>query len=171
MTKSSALAVLALLIAIGALGLGVYHIFFAVPVAPTEEASGIKNTWYQSTIGTSYYTNPAFTYIPIDDLIINFTVSSGESVYFLFNAEATVQSGPFRWIYFYFELDGVRLEEPTYPEWSLSSYNARVSAPISCQLSLDSVSAGAHNATIIIRGNDNVNYIYTSILLIQTYIP
>lgn len=40
MSKSSGLAIVTLLIAIGALGLGLYQIIFA---APTGDGSGIKN--------------------------------------------------------------------------------------------------------------------------------
>lgn len=169
MSKGSGLAVLALLVALGALGLGIYQIFFAAPAVTTEEASGIKKTWYRSTID-SIYTNPKGVDISIDDLLINFTVGSGESVYFLFNAYAVVQSTPSSWISFHFELDGVRLNYPEYPYWMLQSELERMGAAISCQLSLDSVSEGVHNATIIIRANHDFNYIFSSSLLIQTYI-
>ncbi|MFX1328413.1 MAG: hypothetical protein ACFE91_09820 [Promethearchaeota archaeon] len=167
MAKSSGLAVLALLIAIGALGLGIYQIIFA---APTEDGSGVKNTWYDFHY-SSEYTSPTSTIIIIDELIINFTVSSGESVYFLFNTWAEVDTGVNKFIQLNFVLDGVMLAGPTYPWWVFRTDADSIEAPISCQLSLDTVTAGAHNITISIFGNDIDNNIFSSTLFVQTYVP
>ncbi len=91
MAKSTGLAVFALIIAIGALGLGAYQVFLvsAPTTAPTGEESGIRNTWYDFHYA-SEYTNPTLTSIPIDQLLINFTVNSGESAFFLFSTHARV---------------------------------------------------------------------------------
>jgi len=167
MAKSSGLAVLALLIAIGALGLGIYQMFFA---APTEEGSGIKNTWYDFHYAETF-TNPISTIITVDQLTIDFIVSSGESVYFHFNTWANVDAGANSYIQFNFVLDGVMLSGPTHPWWVIRTTGDRIEVPISCQLSLDTVSAGAHNVTISIFGSDIDNDIFSSTLLVQTYIP
>ena len=167
MAKSSGLAVLALLIAIGALGLGVYQMFFA---APTEEGSGIKNTWYDFHYASAA-TNPTSTIITVDQLTIDFTVSSGESVYFHFNTWAEVDAGVNSYIQLNFVLDGVMLSGPIHPWWVIRTEGNSIEAPISCQLSLDTVSAGAHNVTISIFGNDIDNNIFSSTLLVQTYVP
>ncbi len=168
MAKSSGLAVLALLIAIGALGLGLYQIFFAV--APTDEGSGIKNTWYKFDY-SSKKTNPISTTIKIDTLTIDFTVSSGESVYFHFNTKAAVQAGTNSYIQLNFVLDGDVLSGPTYPWWSIHTMGDRIDVPVSLQMSLDTVSAGAHNVTISIFGSDINNEIFSSTLLVQTFVP
>ena len=76
MSKSSGLAIVALLIALGALGLGLYQIFFVE--APTDEDSGVRNTWYDFHYA-SVPISPASTPISVDQLLINFTVNSGES--------------------------------------------------------------------------------------------
>lgn len=168
MAKSSGLAVLALLIAIGALGLGLYQMFFAVP--PADEGSGIKKTWYKFDYA-SKKTTPISTQIIIDTLTIDFTVKSGESVYFLFNTRATVQAGSNSYIQLNFVLDGIVLSGPAHPWWSIRTMGDRIDVPISLQMALDTVSAGAHNVTISIFGSDINNEIFSSTLLVQTYIP
>ena len=109
MSKSSGLAVLALLIAIGALGLGAYQMFFVTEAE--DEESGIRNTWYEF-LYSSQNTNPISTIITIDTLTIDFTVSFGESVYFHFNTWATVYTGANSYLQFNFVLDGVMLAGP-----------------------------------------------------------
>jgi len=173
MSKSSGLAVLALIVALGALGLGVYQIIFA-PAPPGQDGQdgvdAVRNTWYDFHYAATY-TNPTSTVIPIDQLLINYTVSSGESVYFHFNTWAEVDTGVNIYIQFNFVLDGVMLSGPTYPWWVFRTNADSIEAPISCQLSLDTVTSGAHNVTISIFGNDVDNNIFSSTLLVQTYIP
>ena len=163
MSKSSGLAVLALLVGVSALGLGAYQLLFATP---TDTKSGIKNTWY-SFDKTSHYAGQAPLDIAIDSLLINFTVKSGESVYFHFNTMLHVSQGE-RFI-FNFVLDNVILGGSPYPNWTIERTNNTL--PISLQLSLDTVSAGAHNVTIGIYSRDATNYISSSTLLVQTYVP
>ena len=167
MAKSSGLAVLALLVAIGALGLGVYQIFFAV--TPADEGSGIKKTWYKFNYGVKN-TNPISTQIIIDTLTIDFTVKSGENVYFLFNTQASVDAGSNSYIQLNFVLDGVLLSGPAHPWWTIRTMGDRIDVPISLQISLDTVAAGDHNVTIAIFGSDIDNEIFSSTLLVQTYV-
>lgn len=167
MAKSSGLAALALIIAISALGLGVYQVFFVS--APTGEDSGITNTWYDFHYA-SEYTSPAFTQLPIDQLLINFTVNSGESAFFLFSTFATVYAGVPSYIQFNFALDGAVLSGPQHPWWVFETFGARISAPVSFHLALETISPGAHNASIFIYGNNVNNEIFSSTLLVQTYI-
>ncbi len=167
MAKSSGLAILALIIALGALGLGIYQMIFPASAAG---GSGIKNTWYDFHYSATH-TNPISTIITVDPLTIDFTVGSGESVYFHFNTWADVDAGVNSYIQFNFVLDGVMLSGPTYPWWVIRTTAASIEAPISCQLSLDAVTAGAHNVTISIFGSDIDNNIFSSTLMVQTYIP
>ncbi|MFX1310516.1 MAG: hypothetical protein ACFFB6_13940 [Promethearchaeota archaeon] len=167
MAKSSGLALAALIIAIGALGLGIYQVVLVI--APPVE-SGIKHTWYAFHY-SAVPTNPITTTITVDQLTIDFTVSSGESVYFHLNTWADVDAGANQYIQINFVLDGVQLSGPTYPWWVIRTTASRIEVPISCQLSLDTVTAGAHNATINIYGSDIDNDISSSTLLVQTYIP
>jgi len=167
MSKSSGLAVLALIVALGAMGLGVYQIIFVpTPTAP----SGVRHTWYDFHYST-VFTNPVSTIIQVDQLLINFTVNSGESVYFHFNTWATVDAGVSSVIQLNFVLDGTWLYGPQHPWCALVSYNDSIQVPVSLQMSLDTVTVGAHNVSVSIYGNDANNNIFSSTLLVQTYIP
>ena len=63
------------------------------------------------------------------------------------------------------------LAGPTYPWWVIRTSADNIEAPISCQLSLDTVTAGAHNVSISIFGSDVDNNVFSSTLMVQTYIP
>ncbi|KKL07606.1 hypothetical protein LCGC14_2584360 [marine sediment metagenome] len=162
MSKSSGLAVLALLVGVSALGLGAYQMFF---VTPTNMKSGIKNTWYSFDTDSKYAEITPYI-IPVDSLLINFTVKSGESVYLHFNTMLHIESENF---IFVLVLDSVDLLNSPYPTWLIKQTNSTLS--VSLQLSLDTVSVGAHNVTMGITSRNTANYISSSSLLVQTYIP
>jgi len=162
------LAAVALIIAIGALGLGAYQVFFVS--APTSTGSGISNTW-SDFYYLSVSTNPVSpTWITIDQLLIDFTVNPGESAFFLLSTFATVVAGAPSWIQLNFALDGVILGGPTHPWWALETMGALIEAPVSFHYVLESISAGAHNLSIHIAGNFVGNQIFSSTLLVQTII-
>ena len=167
MAKSTGLAAFALIIAIGALGLGIYQVFFVS--APTSTGSGISNTWSDFHFA-SVDTDPVFTPVHVDELLINFTVNPGESALFLFSTYATVQAGAPSYIKFSFALDGVVLEGPLHPQWYLTTLSTRIEAPVSFHHVLETISAGAHNVSIFIVGNNINNDIFCSTLLVQTII-
>lgn len=110
MSKSSGLAVLALLVGVSALGLGAYQMLF---VTPTNSKSGIKNTWYSFDTDSKYAEISPYI-IPVDSLLINFTVKSGESVYLHFNTMLHIESENF---IFVLVLDSVDLLNSPYPTW------------------------------------------------------
>ncbi|MFW9901896.1 MAG: hypothetical protein ACFFDY_11550 [Candidatus Thorarchaeota archaeon] len=83
MSKSSGLAVLALIIALGALGIGVYQIFFVS--APPVDESGVVNTWHNLLLNTIDVNS---SYEPIDQLNTSIEVNSGEWVYVSFAGNA-----------------------------------------------------------------------------------
>jgi len=139
-------------------------------IAPADEESCIKKTWYKFDYAAKN-TNPISTQIIIDTLTIDFTVKSGESVYFLFNTQASVDAGSNSYIQLNFVLDGVLLSGPAHPWWTIRTMGDRIDVPISLQISLDTVAAGDHNVTIAIFGSDIDNEIFSSTLLVQTYVP
>lgn len=178
MAKSTGLAIFALIIGAGGLGLGAFTMVnFQVIEGPegpegqdgVDAVSGITNVW-----SDFYYlptdTNPVSQVIPIDQLLINFTVNSGESAFFLFSTYATVVAGAPSFILFNFLLDGSILSSPQYPERILETWGTRIDAPVSFHLALETISAGAHNISIGIYGSDVSNTIFSSTLLVQTYI-
>ena len=166
MSKSSIIAFLALILGVAGLGMGFYSIF-ALQNLPK---SGIQKTWYLFD-GTPYYTSPISTAINIDDLLINFTVNSGESVYFLFSSRYYLFPTPNSEIFINFVLDGNGLYSPVYPSgWYRSDDEIR-RGDATLVLSTDTIPPGNHNVTIRISGSSAANEISSSTFLIQTFIP
>ena len=154
---------LALLIAIGALGLGIYQI--AITLGPSEENISIRNVWYD------YHYNSEFTFptsadIWVDDLLINFTVNPGESVLFLFSTQTTVvyQSS----LYIKFPIDGELIVG--YPFLHIIDDQSNTMMPVSFHFVSNTISPGNHNVSIIIRGENVMNEISRSSLLVQTFV-
>ena len=134
----------------------------------TPSKPGIQNTWYSYDYSNNKYAELSPYVIPIDSLLIDFTVEAGESVYFHFNTMLHIP-GSEKFI-FVIVLDGVDLlTAGLHPSWLIELTNCTL--PVSLQLSLDTVSAGAHNVTMGITSRDTANYISSSSLLVQTYIP
>ena len=168
MSKSSILAFLALILGVAGLGMGFYSILQNLQLQNLPK-SGIQKTWYVFE-GTPYYTSPITTSIDIDDLLINFTVNSGESVYFLFNSRYYLFPMTDSEIFINFVLDGNGLNSPVYPSgWYRS--DDEVLGDATLQLSTDTIPPGNHNVTIRIRGSSAANSIISSTFLIQTFIP
>ena len=170
MSKSSIIAFLALILGVAGLGMGFYSIFTMQNLQLQNlPKSGIQKTWYLFE-STPYYTNPVLTSIDIDDLLINFTVNSGESVYFLFSSRYYLFPTPNSEIFINFVLDGNGLYSPVYPSgWYRSDDEVRGDATL--VLSTDTIPPGNHNVTIRIRGSSAANSIIGSTFLIQTFIP
>ena len=77
MAKRSGLAILALLLALGGLGIGLYSM-----ITP-----GVHRTYYDERI-TAYTSTAEDSWYDIPDISISFQVDIGETVYFLFTCEA-----------------------------------------------------------------------------------
>ena len=161
MSKSSVLGVLALIVGASGLGLGAYQILLVTP-----SQSGIKHTWY-SFDNSVHYAGQAPLDIAIDSLLITFSVKSGESLYLQFNTMLHVPGSES--FIFNFVLDRVILWGSPYPDWIIEQTNSTLA--VSLQLSLDTVPNGAHNVTIGIYSRGAANFISSSSLLVQTYIP
>ena len=165
MVKGKGLAIFALIIGILGLGLGIFFL-----TLPRGQNNGIQKTWFVYDSGV-HFTNPTYTDIPINAIIINFTVKSGESVYGLFNTHATLVDIGIASIIFKFVLDGYVISSPVSPETTFSSDNQEMSGSVTLQMATDTILPGFHTATISIQGNFLNNAIDESTLLIQTYLP
>ena len=174
MAKSTGLAVFALIIGAGGLGLGAFTMVnFQVIEGPqgppgqdgVDAVSGISNTWFDF-LDSSVVTNPASVWVQVDQLLINFTVNSGESAIFLFSTVATIQTTSF--IELRFALDGVRLSDPLHPYWTFQTTGTLMQAPVSFHHMLETISVGPHNLSIHITGNHISNQISSSTLLVHT---
>ena len=168
MSNGKGLGILALIIGISGLGMGVYTIIFP-QVQDVDTNFGIQNTWFKYDSAT-YGTSPIGTDLVIAALTINFTVNSGESVYFLFNTFALVSGAGLASIQFRFVLDGVIKGPPSYPEVYIASDGVDQYNSVTLQIAKE-ISTGPHNLTICIKGTDATNGIKDSTLLVQTFIP
>ena len=91
MGKGNALAIVALIIAIGGCGFGVYSVFI-LPNTITQQASGsseITQIWTVEQAG-AFYTGSS--YVDMTDMDVTITVNAGETVYVMFNAQ--ISNGP-----------------------------------------------------------------------------
>ena len=166
MSSGKGLGILALLIGISGLGLGVYTVVFP----KVDVKFGIQNTWFNyDTSVMGYATSPIGTDIVLDALTINFTVNSGESVYFLFNTFAVITGGSPGIIRIDFVLDGVKKVPPDYPEVIFQSDGTQYDT-VTLQIA-KIISTGFHNLTTVIYGNYASNGIKDCTLLVQTFIP
>ncbi|MFX0167257.1 MAG: hypothetical protein ACFE9V_18190 [Candidatus Hodarchaeota archaeon] len=168
MSNGKGLGILAFIIGISGLGLGVYTIVFP-QVQDVDTNFGIQNTWFKYD-SAAYATNPPATDIEIAALTINFTVNSGESVYFLFDTFALVSGAGLAIIQFAFVLDGLIKSPPNYPEVYFASDSVDQYGSVTLQIA-KVISAGSHNLTICIKGSHTTNGIKDSTLLVQTFIP
>jgi len=165
----SALAIIALLIGIGAIGIGGYNYY----VQTTQTVEKIGNTWFK--LNSTYLpTDPTSTYITFNGLTIQFNIISGQSAYFLYNGYVSLRltGAGYTWIEVYFSLDGHRINSPCI-EKSIYYDTEVVGASIRDDLSLQhfnsTLTPGTHEITIVIRGNSNLNAIRESTLFVQTY--
>ncbi len=91
MGKGSGLAIVALIIALGGVGFGVYAVVI-LPDTIVEEASGsseITHIWTVEQVGI-FYTGSS--YGDMTDMDVTITVKAGETVYVMFNA--LISNGP-----------------------------------------------------------------------------
>ena len=170
------LGVLAIIIAIGALGFELYNIYLAPSLESEKEIGG---TWYNSE-PDFFSAYPDETFVFFNDLSILFNLNTGESVYISYNGlifltVATPLSG-FLTLDIYFSLDGVRLESPNIKtEYDHDGFTDQL-LPASLQYFNSTLPAGNHNITIVLWGivvegvfETKYNGVRESTLFVQTY--
>ena len=88
MGKSNGLAILALLIAFGGLGLGLYSVFILPDsiIAQTTNNSEIVQIWTKEQPAIYYATG---SYADVPDMDLTITVNTGETVVIIFNGQFT----------------------------------------------------------------------------------
>ena len=164
----SVLAILALIVGIGAIGIGGYNFY----VQTTQTVEEIGNTWYKSEPDFFTYI-PAYSYRTFSDLTIQFNIKSGESAYFSYNCwifmRLTSPDTGITFLKVYFSLDGRRLESPHIEAQDYYDGSTYLRLPASLQYFNSSLSPGVHNITIVLYGNYNINGVRDSTLFVQTY--
>ena len=164
----SVLAMLALIVGIGAIGIGGYNIY----VQTTQTVEEIGNTWYKSEPGF-FTSTPTYSFMTFSDLTIQFNIRSGDSVYISYNGwifmRLTSPTTGVTYLDIYFSLDGRRLEFPHIEAQDYYDGSTYLKLPASLQYFNSSLSPGVHNITIILYGNYNLNGVLDSTLFVQTY--
>ncbi|MHA2127184.1 MAG: hypothetical protein ACXAB8_11105 [Promethearchaeota archaeon] len=172
-SRGSALGILALFIAIGAISLEVFNTYISPPQWDTGEEIG--RTW-TATYTDYFRTNPINTDLELSNLNVTFEVKTGQTVYLLYSGRAhlDLDYDGFTELKIYFSIDGDKISEPYI--WERFYYNysdiggTSMLRTISLQYVNSTLSAGAHIVTIILEGNFGFNGVAQSSLYVQTYI-
>jgi len=159
---SVALGVIALILAAGGLGLGGFA-WFSVSQIETPVKS-----WHKY-VDPAFICNPANTYLTFTDLTIEFVLEPSESVHFSFTSVAHVEVVPSGWslITVFFSVDGVSQMEPIA---QVGMYDGDFLILFSLHLETvrTDLSSGIHNVTVVVYGYSTGNYLFDSMLFVQT---
>ncbi|MFX1448589.1 MAG: hypothetical protein ACFFCG_10705 [Promethearchaeota archaeon] len=126
-----------------------------------------QNSWYKYN-GTTFNTDPTYTYLTLTGLTIEFELEQGESAYFSFSCRAHIEANPTAWsrIVVNFRVDGLFQSDPNA---EVGMYQGAFTNHYMIHLETvrDDLSSGTHNLTIIIYGDYTGNYIWKSTLFVQ----
>lgn len=162
-----AVPILAIILAISSLTLGAFT-FISVSRIETQVTNLLeRNSWYRFN-GTNFNTNPVYSYLTFEGLIIEFEVGTGESVYFSFTCRAHIEAVLTAWSYIsvFFSVDGFMA---TSPNAQVGMYNGAftIHEMIYLQDVRYNLMLGTHNVTVVIYGFSTANYILESSLFVQ----
>lgn len=165
MGKGSGIGILALLIAVGALGFGVFMFITSSP--DSDSGSAVKRIYtdfreasFTSTAQSGQYT--------ITGISINFDVKEGESVYFLFTCSAyLIPDSVLNYMHFRLLIDEAPQNDNA--TTSVGAENSSVSAlsfSVALQYADYSLSTGSHNVKVQTMRTCDGN-IYNCLLLVN----
>lgn len=163
---SSVLAVIALLLAVGVSGFIVYDKFIAVPEIQPSSRQYYK---YTSSI---YYVAASEAWSTMNTLTINFTVNTGEKVYFSYSGMATLDdSSGDTYIELKFTIDGIQMY---YPYIRVGRYNTGgttggLRVAISSQYYNTTISSANHNITMSYKGSHTTDSIWMQSLFVEVF--
>ena len=162
---SSILVTIALVVGLGVGVFVIYDNFFVTPsIIPTE------NQWYDSYEFT--YLVPSFelwyTLLPIT---IDFNVSSGQAVYFLFIAQINFDDDSIdSYVEVKFKIDGIILNFPRiYVERFTGVNPGYLRMSVSMQYYNTTMTSGSHSVVVVFRGDDISDSISKFSLFVQTF--
>ncbi len=164
MEKSSGIiAIIALIIGLGAGGFIIYDTYIATP--PTE------NQWYDPST-TVYYMQASNAWGYISSISIDFDVKSGQNVYFSFIVEINFDdsSNPTSDVEIRFEVDGIMWSQPRIyvQRYNIvSAHGLRMSA--SLQHYNTTMTLGIHTVTLVYRGSSTADSVRSGTLFVQTF--
>ena len=172
MGKSSGLAILALLVGIGGLGLGAYSYFIF-----SGQIEDLTDQFAERAVIDMWYAEYLEDWTPsvVDSnesvITVNFQVNAGEKVYFLFITRAIIYSNIVEtYMRFTFNIDGVILNKPYTIAGGRNIDETWVYIPVALQYSIASLTAGNHSVSAMVLKEYASNFIRQSTFLVQTYI-
>jgi len=163
---SSILAIIALVIGLGVGTFVVYDNFIAIPPANPPE-----NQWYDFYSG-SYLASASEAWTTLSPISIDFSVSSGQTVHFLFVGQVNFDdsSTPSSYIEIKFSLDGITVN---YPRIYVRRYNLDSAEGYRMSVSLQhfntTMTPGDHSIAIVFRGDSTADSVLEFSLFVQTY--
>ena len=177
MGKSSGLAILALLIGFGGLGLGLYSVFILpdtiiaqtltqVPTPPSNP-SEIIQIWTKEQPAVYYTTG---SYVEVPDMDLTITVNTGETVVIIFNGQFTGDMA--------FLIGGVRfmrdnVEIPnSRREFNIdASVGSLMGYSLNAYVLIDNLAAGTYEIEVQAwSAGVNLDYLHDGVLIIYTFI-
>lgn len=161
---NSIIAVIALIIGLGAGGFIIYDNFIA-PTSPEE------NQWYDFST-TVWYMQGGEAWGTIASISIDFDVSSGQNVYFLFIAEINFDDSsiPTSYVQIQFEVDGIMWSQPRI---YVQRYNIASAHGLRMSVSLQhyntTMTSGTHTVTLVYKGSSTADSVRPCSLFVQTF--
>jgi len=168
--NTSTISYLALLLGLAGLSVGV--ISLVLPSTPSQQ-EGVRVTgiWFSESNDAFYLTSGSATEIP--NLLLDFSINPGETVYFLFTGTALLDTSPYlaqpAQLQFQLVLDGI-VPSPGFTNLitpDMSGENFTV--PITLAYTSDTISGLQHNLTVRVYSGANDAFVYKSKLLVQTF--
>ena len=167
MAKGTGLAIFALILAIGGIGIGA---FSYITLMGVQQAPGINRTYYDERIAA--YTTPAEdSWYTIPGISITFQVESGESVYFMFTCKAFLDpvSAIMR-MHFVLKIDGIRLYKTQMTVGPTTASVSECFFSVALQHVNNTLGAGSHTVDVeTMREVSSSSYVDNSVLLVQTF--
>ena len=180
MGKSSGLAILALLIGFGGLGLGLYSVFIlpdtiiaqtltqvpTPPSIPPSNPSEIIQIWTKEQPALYYTTG---SYVEVPDMDITITVNAGETVVILFNGNFYGSVGVL--------MGGIRfMRDNVLIPNSIRDFNIETTGgiqmanSITAHILIDNLAAGTYEIELQAYGNGVNDRLDNGLLIIYTFI-
>jgi hypothetical protein len=160
---TSIVAIIALLLALGASGFIIYDQFTAVPeIQPSSKQYYIYDS-------SSHYVPGSEVWSIINTMKIDFTINLGQKVYFSYSGMAVLDdSSNDTYIELKFTIDGIRMY---YPYIRVDRYNTGgttggLRLPISSQYYNTTISPGNHTVTMSYKGDHTLDRIWMQSLFV-----
>jgi len=168
MGKGSGLAVFALLIGLGGLGLGLYSVFILPNsiIAQTTNNTEIKQIWTKEQPAVYYTTG---SYVEVPDMDLTITVNTGETVVIIFNGNFYGSVGVL--------MGGIRfMRDNILIPNSMRDFNIETTGgilmanSITAHILIDSLTAGTYEIELQAYGNGVNDRLNDGVLIIYTFI-